>query len=52
MVTVSLETDPEIGNHAVVCLHIRRCTHYTDSSEETKYQPLCLGPSYIPMRSR
>jgi len=22
--------------------------HYTDSGEDTKYQPLCFGPAYIP----
>jgi len=22
--------------------------HYTESGEDTKYQPLCFGPSYIP----
>jgi 1,2-dihydroxy-3-keto-5-methylthiopentene dioxygenase len=25
---------------------------YTDSAEETKYEPLCLGPSYIPAKRR
>ena len=24
--------------------------HYTETGEETKFQPLCFGPSYIPMQ--
>jgi len=26
--------------------------HYTDTQEEAKYQPLCLGPTYLPPRGR
>ncbi len=25
--------------------------HYTDSGADKGYQPLCLGPSYIPLRT-
>jgi len=26
--------------------------HYTDTGEDAKYQPLCLGPTYLPPRGR